>query len=246
MIWRFIPFKHYEPNLRLALNKVSFESVQNGGDPIISLSGWKPSCVNIGYTQKLNDVLDLNEIEKQNILIVRRESAGGATYLSEEGDICWSIVANENYFPKDLQEIYIFATNKIIKTLNELGIDAWHKPINDVMTEQGKISGTALKKEKKCVYVHGTLLYKIDKNLMNKILKPENDHQKKEKIKEMNKKVTSISNLIDISFEEVVQILTQKLLENLKYEKSDWTKEELEKAKILAKSYSSKEWTNKF
>lgn len=245
-MWRFVPFRYYDPFFRLGLNRVAFESVQNGGSPIISLSGWNPSCVNIGYTQKINEILNLEKIKEKNILIIRRESAGGATYLSKNGEISWSIIAKEEYFPSDLQQIYQFATTKIIKALNKMGIEAFHKPINDIITEKGKISGAALKKEKGCIYIHGTLLYEIDKKLINQILKPENDHQKREKLKEINKKVTSISEFVNISFEKVVKILAENLTENLNYEISDWTFEELQKAEILSKKYSNKDWINKF
>ncbi len=247
MKWRFIPFRYYEPNFRLALNEVAFESVQNSEIPIISLSGWKPSCINIGYTQKINEVLNLDEIKKRDILIVRRESCGGATYLSENGEISWSIIANENYFPKNLQKIYEFVTKIIISTLNEIGIEAFFKPINDILTKNGKISGTALKKSNKCIYIHGTLLYKIDKKLINLILKPENDHQKKQKIKEIDKKVTSICDEINgISFEKVIEILTKNLLKNKNYKISEWTQKELKKAKKLSEKYKNKNWVYKF
>jgi lipoate-protein ligase A len=247
-MFRLIPFQEYEPNLRLALNKIAIESVVNGGDPIISLSGWKPSCINIGYTQKIKQVLDLEEIKKQNIQIVRRESAGGAMYLGEKSDICWGIIANSEYFGTDITKIYQDTSKKIISALNEMNISAKHKPINDVILENGngKISGSAIKQIKNITYIHGTLLYKLNKKILNKILKPENDHQKKIKIKEIDKNLSSISEQSTVSYKNTIKILENNLTNNENYYIKPWTTEELEKAKELEKKYSSSEWINKF
>ena len=249
-IYRLIPFEEYEPNLRLALNKIALESVVNGEDPIISLSGWKPSCINIGYTQKINNVLNIEEIKKQNIQIVRRESAGGAMYLGEKNDICWGIIEkNQNKEENvNLTNIYKQTCQIIINALSEMNIKSKHKIINDVILENGngKISGSAIKQIKNITYIHGTLLYKINKEILNKILKPECDHQKKEKITESNKKLSSISLESNTTFENAIKILEKYLTTGKKYYIKPWTKQEIEKAEILAKQYSSKEWINKF
>ena len=247
-MFRLIPFQEYEPNFRLALNKIAIESVVNGGDPIISLSGWKPSCINIGYTQKIKEVLNLEEIKKQNIQIVRRESAGGAIYLGEKSDICWGIIADSKYFGNDITKIYQDTSKKIISALNEMKISTKHKPINDIILENGngKISGSAIKQIKNITYIHGTLLYKLNKEILNKILKPENDHQKKIKIKEVDKNLSSISKESEVSYLNAINILENNLIKNEKYYIKPWTIQELQKAKELQKKYSNFDWINKF
>ncbi len=247
-MFRLIPFQEYEPNLRLALNKIAIESVVNGGDPIISLSGWKPSCVNLGYTQKINQVLNLEEIKKQNIQIVRRESAGGAIYLGEKSDICWGIIAKQNYFGNNITKIYQNTSKKIISALNEMNIKAVHKPINDVILTNGngKISGSAIKQIKDVTYIHGTLLFKLNKEILNKILKPENDHQKKVKIKEIDKKLSSISKESNIPYKIAINILENNLTKSEKFYIKPWTQQELNKAKILAEKFSNEDWITKY
>ncbi len=241
MKWRFIPFRHYNPYLKTALNEISIESVINTKVPIFWLSGWENNCVNLGVSQKVNEVLNLYEVKKNDISIVRRQGGGGTTFLSKSGEITWNIASSKEFFPGDINEIYKFICNKIVEVLKDLGINSSHKIINDVITEKGKISGATLKKVGDVIYIAGTLLYDVDKELMNKILRPENDSNKIS-ISEKDKKITCIRNENDVSFEEVLNSLERVVLQDYEYEVSDWTSEELEKAEILKEKYSSEEW----
>jgi len=242
MLWRFIPFKHYDPFVKIALNQVAIDSVKKTGRPIVWLAGWKPSCVNIGFGQKIRDVLNLEEVKKQNLVVVRRQGGGGAMYLSEHGEISWAIIAPEQYFPKNLNEIYTEICGKVISALREIGISASHKPINDIVTRNGKVSGTTVKKEHGVVYVAGTLLYDIDAKLLTKLLRPENDSLKRKSVPEKEKKVSAVSQESNASFSQTLQSLKANLLKEVPYLQEEWSSKELAFAEELAKKYRSKEW----
>lgn len=246
MKWRYFPFKYYDIYERIALNDVVLDYVSETKYGVISFTGWDTNCVNIGYSQKIKDVVNLEKCEEKNIKLVRRKSSGGVTFLSKF-DLCWGITVPEDYFKgKDLQEIYQYATSKVILALKEMGIESWHKPINDVMTKKGKISGSALRKDKGVIQIHGTLLFDVDKTLLNEILKPENDHQKTDKIKEEDKKVISISEFTKMSFDECKEVLATEFLKDLDYETKPFTNEELELAKEKAIPIQSNDWIFKF
>ncbi len=240
MNWRFIPFKYYNPFLKIALNEVAVSSARKS--PIIWLAGWKPSCVNIGYGQHVRDVVNLAEAKKRKILVVRRQGGGGAMFLSEKGEISWSVVAPEKFFPNNLNEIYERVCGRVVNTLKDLGINSWHKPINDVITEAGKVSGATVKKENGVVYVGGTLLYSVDANLMRRLLRPERDHLKRQKVPEKFKNVACVSELSKASFAKTINALKDNLLKGVDFSVSKWTKEELLMAENLAKKYKSEDW----
>ncbi len=241
-MWRFIPFKHYNPHIKIALNEVVVDSVQKTGVPVVWLAGWKPSCINIGYGQHVEDVVDLKETKKQHIVVVRRQGGGGAMFLSEKGEISWSVVAPEKFFPKDPNRIYERVCARIVNALQDLSIKSWHKPINDVVTDKGKVCGVTIKKELGVVYVGGTLLYDVDGKLMRKLLRPERDHLKRQKVPEKFKQVASISVLCSASFAGTMRVLKDNLLKGVEFTKSSWSKEEMSLAKELSKKYQSKEW----
>jgi lipoate-protein ligase A len=242
MKWRFISFKKYNPYLKIALNEVVVDSVKNTGIPVVWLAGWKPSCVNIGYGQHVRDVVNMDEALRHKIPIVRRQGGGGAMFLSEKGEISWSVVAPELFFPKNPNKIYERVCARIVSALKDLGIPARHKPINDVVTDKGKISGATIKKEGSVVYVGGTLLYSVDSELVRKLLRPERDHLKRQKVPETFKQVVGISDLCNASFKRTVVALKENLLKGIEHVEDDWSKEEFLMARKLSTKYKSKEW----
>ncbi len=241
MIYRFIPFRRYDPFLKTALNEVALNSVKNG-KPIVWLSGWSKDCVNIGYGQRFEDVLNLPEIRRRKLSIVRRQGGGGAMYLSKDGEISWAVIAPENCFPESVNEIYKRVCARIIAALKQLGISAKHKPVNDVVTKKGKISGATIKKDKGIVYVGGTLLFKVNQKLLRELLRPERDTLKRRSVSEKKKRVTSVSLESKAFFGETVDALKQNLLKGVNFVEDNWSKKELARAKVLAAKYRSKEW----
>ena len=240
---RFIPFERYDPYEKIALNDILLDSVRNTNNPIIWLAGWDKTCINIGFGQKI-DVVNTTLAKRHNIPIVRRQGGGGATVLTPYGEITWGIIAPSDFFPSSIDETYKFICQKIIDSLNQFGINSTYKPINDVVTEQGKISGSTLKKTGGVVYAAGTLLYEVDKSLMNELLFPEKDYLKKS-VPEKNKAVVGIKNILSQSspsFDEVIDTLKKTLLNSEEYVEKPILSSERELAKKGAKKFRKVDW----
>ncbi|MFT4312467.1 MAG: biotin/lipoate A/B protein ligase family protein [Candidatus Woesearchaeota archaeon] len=237
MDYYLIPFQYYSPYTRLGLNQVLIEKVKKKPAVYFSLTGWNQICVSIGVNQKIKDVLNQEAINET--LIIRRESGGGAVVLTPD-DICWGIVGPRTFFPENIQDIHEFATAKIREALAQMGINSQFKPINDIITAKGKISGSAITQRQGVVYVMGTLLYKKRKDLMNKYLRPENDYNKG--LPEKKKKISCISELSNISFKKAISIVENSLTKGFKVSPYTWTKEDLELAHQFSQQYAQKEW----
>ena len=241
--YRYIPFQHYNPYFKTGLNKALMESVRDGSNPIVFLSGWKPNAVNLGYSQSFEDEVDTEEFEKRDdVVLVRRQGGGGATYLTEDGEITWGIIAPEEEFPDDVNKVYQQVCSTIAEGLKNIGIEAEHQPINDIVTDERKISGATMKREDGVVYVGGTLLYSVDAEEMFSLLTPDEDKLKDKQIKEFRERVSSVENESDASFEEAVEDLKKGLLEGRDFEVSELKSSEVERAEELADKYSSDEW----
>lgn len=242
MRWRFIPFESYDPFLKTALNQVAIDSVKKTGVPIVWLAGWTQDCINIGYGQKVEDVVDLDEARKRELPVVRRQGGGGAMFLSKDGEVSWSMVAPQVCFPEDVNEIYTAVCGKIIDALGLLGVVARHKPINDVVTSRGKISGATVKKDGGVVYVAGTLLVDVDETVLRAVLRPERDSGKRRSVPEKEKRVTAVRRESDARFDKVVEVLGSVLLRGKMFMKDGWSRSEREQAILLAKKYQREEW----
>jgi lipoate-protein ligase A len=241
--WRFIPFQRYDPYFKTGMNKALMDAVRDGSNPVIFLAGWDKKCINLGYSQSFEEEVNVEEFEQRDdVVLVRRQGGGGTTFLSPKGEITWGIVAPEEYFADDINKIYELVCGKIAEALGEIGIKAEHEPINDIVTENGKISGATLKREDGVVYVGGTLLYQTDPEEMFSLLTPNEDKLKDKQIKEFRERISSVAQESETSFDESKNILKKALTEDKDFRKSSLKDSEIEKSKELADKYSKEEW----
>jgi len=219
------------------------ESVRENNDSIIFLSGWDKKCVNLGYSQKFEEEVNVEEFKRNNdVVLVRRQGGGGTTFLTPKGEITWGIVAPVEEFSDDINKIYSQVCGKIAEGLKEIGIDAEHEPINDVVTEKGKISGATLKRENGVIYIGGTLLYDVDVEEMFSFLTPSEDKKKDKAIDDYRERVSTVEKETDASFQDAKDALKQALLNDRAFELSELRPQEFQRAEELANKYSSREW----
>lgn len=242
MEWRYLPFKKYNPYFKTGLNTALINNVSETGKPFVFLAGWNRRTVNIGYSQKVEEEVNLDKVEEENIALVRRQGGGGTTYLTPNGEITWHMIAPEKYFPSDLTEIYEKICGKIGEGLSNNGINAYHEPVNDIVTDQGKISGSTAKKSSGVVYTAGTLLYEVNPNEMFSVITPSQDKLKDKQVGDFRDRVTSIRQHKDWSYSETVEILKETLLTNKVYTISKLSDSVQSEAESLAEKYKSDEW----
>lgn len=241
--WRFLPFKRYNPYFKTGLNKALMESVSKNKDPVIFLAGWNQKCVNLGYSQKFEKEVDKQELHsRDDVVLVRRQGGGGTTFLTPKGEITWGIISERSFYPDDLTEIYKKVCNKIADGLSSLNIRARHEPVNDIVTDTGKISGATIKQEKDIIYIGGTLIYKTDPEEMFSLLTPNEDKKKDKEIEDFKERVTSIKRESDASYKEAKNNIKDSLTQKKDMKISSITEEEKTDAKKYAEKYRSEKW----
>jgi len=240
MDWRTIPFRQYDPYRKTGLNDAALRSVSKG-QATFWLSGWDRACINVGRSQRVRDEVDLTAAREDGIPIVRRQGGGGTMYLTPEGELTWGLAAPSSAFPEGLEDIYAEVCGRVVDALADLGIDASHEPINDVVTPDGKISGATARRGDGAVYVGGTLLYRIDPDEAFRYLTPDKD---KEKHRDGGRKdrITSIAAHSDASRDDVMTALREAFLHDRRTEEGTWTEEELAFADEQAQTYRSEKW----
>jgi lipoate-protein ligase A len=240
--WRFIPFKRYDPYIKTALNDVGISRVQGTSDPIVWLAGWNRNCINVGYTQQVAAEVDVEKAADEDVPIVRRQGAGGTMYLTRDGEVTWGLIASEGKLPDDLNDIYEQVCGRIVDALDRLGIDARYEPVNDVVTNNGKLSGATARTSHGVVYVGGTLLYSVDPDEMFTFLTSDTDKLDDKPVDVFTKRVSSVSQESDAAFDEVQDALKAAFLDGKDVYKQPWTDDEMRSANALAKKYRNDAW----
>lgn len=239
---RFIPFQRYDPYFKTGLNQALMESVEKDSQRIVFLAGWDQKCVNLGRSQVAGEELDLGKVKQDDVAVVRRQGGGGTTFLTPEGEITWGIVAPTKEFVGDVNQIYREICGRIAESLSEIGIEAEHEPINDIVTGGKKISGATLKQKNGVTYIGGTLIFESNPDEMFRYLTPDEDKLKDKQINDFKKRVTSVKKESDASFDEVCEALKKGLLGSKNFEDSDLSSDEMHRARELADKYSSQKW----
>lgn len=241
MKFRLVQVKENNAYMNMGIDEAIMESVRGGGVPTIRFYTWKPSAISIGFFQGLKNEVDLEACKKAKVDVVRRLTGGGAVFHDKE--ITYSLIAPVDLFPHDVVKSYKIICGYIVKTLEEIGIIGQFSPINDVIVNGKKISGSAQTRKNGVLLQHGTLLYEVDVDKMFSLLRVGKEKIADKLIKSVKKRVTCVRNFGDISFDSVCKSMENAFSEGNEIEIGDYSEKELRRAKELAdKKYSRMEW----
>lgn len=242
--WRFLLHPANDAFTNMAID----ESLLISGEPTIRFYKWKPSAISIGYFQGIKEEVNLNACKKFNVDVVRRITGGGAVYHDEEGEITYSFVAPEEMVPKNILESCNKICSSLAKGLKHVGIDAEFSPLNDVVVNGKKISGSAQTRRYGNVLQHGTLLINLDVKKMFSLLQVSKKKIEDKNIEKASKRVTCLSVEIgEVNEKKVLKALKRGFEEGFDIEliKGEVNGKEMEKTKMLREKYASEKWNFK-
>ena len=130
----------------------------------------RPS-ISIGYNKIVADSVFMEEAEKRGVDIVRRLSGGSAIY-TDQGQLVFSVILDDSLLSSDIVKSYSEVCGAVIAGLSEFGIRAEHKPVNDILVDGSKISGSAQLRRGGAVLHHGTLLVDTDVDIIASTIRP--------------------------------------------------------------------------
>lgn len=119
----------------------------------------------IGINQNCWKECNINEMKKDNVPLVRRDTGGGCNYV-DLGNLLFSFMHDLN--GQDVNCNYPI----ILNALNKLNINAHQKGRNDICVNDKKISGSAFTLSNNFIRHHGTMLINVDKEKLSRYLNP--------------------------------------------------------------------------
>jgi len=203
---------------------------------------FSPSCVSVGYFQSLESSVDLDYCNRNNIDYVRRITGGGNVFHDCLGEITYSVVMSEKNVPENILESFEFLYGGIIKGLKKFNINVEFKPLNDLLFNSKKLSGSAQTRKFGVVLQHGTLMYNTNLESMEQALRIS------DKKIEIRKRVTTLSKVgYNLDKQELI-INLKEGFEDVHGESKEEkiSKNELTLAEKLSKEkYETKKWNYK-
>jgi lipoate---protein ligase len=169
--WRLIDSETTDPYLNMAIEEAILMAVGKGEAPP-TIRFWRNSpAIVIGYFQEVEREAYVDECCITGTEIVRRISGGGSVY-HDLGNLNYSIFM-PNHDPHAIADIdfsYACYCKGLIRGLTELGLRAEFAPVNDVVVDGRKVSGTAQARRHRAILHHGTLMVDVDILAMNRVL----------------------------------------------------------------------------
>ncbi len=126
----------------------------------------------IGFHQDVDQEVDLDFCRQNNIPVFRREVGGGAVFL-DGNQLFFQLILKENnpIVPKRIDTFYKKFLQPVIEVHHRIGIPVKYKPVNDLVVEHRKISGTGAGEIGDSIVFVGNLIIDFDYETMARVLK---------------------------------------------------------------------------
>ena len=134
-----------------------------------------------------------------------RRVTGGGTVYHDLGNLNYTIVGRSENLERDYPEY----AGILMKALQSLGVPATLSGRNDILVEGKKVSGFAKRVCKNRLMVHGTLMYKVDVDVLTHVLHPSATKLQSKGVSSVRSRVANLCDYLPEITD--VQIFSQRL-----------------------------------
>ncbi|SDE36032.1 lipoate--protein ligase [Sporomusa acidovorans] len=196
-----------DPYYNLALEEYLLTNFQ---EDILCLWRDKPTVV-VGKNQNTVEEINLDYIQRENVMVARRLTGGGAVY-HDLGNVNYTLIIP---YVQDEFGDYRKFTQPIIAFLKTLGITATLSGRNDLCIEERKICGNAQAVVNGRLLHHGCILFSSDLAVLADVLRPNPAKIEGKGVKSVRNRVTTILQHLEerISVEEFCTALQEYFLQ---------------------------------
>ncbi|MBA9027418.1 MULTISPECIES: lipoate--protein ligase family protein [Bacillaceae] len=217
--WAFIDSGNCTPAFNMALDEALLNWHSNGEiPPVVRFYGWNPATLSIGYFQRAEKEINLEEVKRQGLGFIRRPTGGRA--VLHEHELTYSVIVNEEYpdMPKNVTEAYRVISEGILMGFRNLGLDAYFavpstekekaalkEPRSSVcfdapswyelVVEGRKVAGSAQTRQKGVILQHGSILLDMDDEKLFNLFNFPNERVKERMMKSFKNKAVAINDI---------------------------------------------------
>lgn len=235
------------PIQHVALDEVMAEEIAAGRrGPTLRLWDWNDSVVVIGAFQSVANEVDVDNARHYATDVVRRITGGGAMFMEPGNCITYSLIVPASLVEGlSVERSYAFLDDWVLGALADVGIDAHYVPLNDIVSDQGKIGGAAQKRFSSGLVVHhATLAYDMDADRMTQVLRIGREKVSDKGIASADKRVDPMRAQTGMARTDIMHAFLAHFRQRYTTRESQYTREELSRAEALAQTkFRTREWT---
>jgi len=216
-----------------------------GSPDTIILVGPAEPYVCIGFHQDLDKEVDVESCRTAGLPIYRREVGGGAVYL-DRNQVFLQWVFHPASLPAGVAERFGLFIEPLVRTYRGLGIDAVHRPVNDIHARGRKIGGTGAAAIGNAEVVVGSLMFDFDRPAMARVLRVSSEKMRDKVRKGLEDYMTTVRDelggdpdrrsILDLYLRNCATVLEAELVPG------SWRPEEEARARELDGLFRSPGW----
>ncbi len=244
---RFIDFGFTDVCWIMAANEAMFRVADRTGENVGFL--WIPEkSANMGYSQLVERELNLGRCRELGYKVTRRISGGGMAFASERSQVQYGFIGNleDGQIPLDMTESYQRICSVIVHALERYDLKGEFKPINDVLCNGRKISGSAQTRGSRVLLQHGTLLVNFNIKEMLLCCNIPLEKISDKGIKSVEERLTDLNRELgrEVPLDDANKAMRYGFEEafNVSLKGDELTKEESRLAKKLLPKYYDENW----
>jgi len=191
VLWRLLETGPAPGPYTAALDEAIARLRAAGGVPdTLHLYRRRPPAVTLGYSLDARNEIDIGYCRDKGIDIIRRLSGGGAIY-TDDRQLVYSL-CTKDLMPSSVPKSLALVCTALAGGLSSLGAPAVFAPVNDVLVNGRKVSGSAQLRKWGVVLTHGTVLVDADKDEMFRALRVPAPKLEKRSLKVARDRVTTL------------------------------------------------------
>ena len=215
--------------------------------PTLRFWEWSEPTLVLGSHQVLANEVDLRIARELGFTVARRFSGGGTMVVEPGRTITYSLYAPEAVVAGlSFVDSFAFLDGWVVDCLRELGAPVEHRPINDLVSPEGKLAGAAQARRRGFLVHHTAMAHEIDPAIVPRLLRHGQERLSPRGVRSAEKTVSPLARWLEMSRDQVVEALAGCFLQRYSARLGSLSEEELAAAQELAaRKYATPEWVDR-
>jgi lipoate---protein ligase len=215
--------------------------------PTLRFWEWAEPALVLGSHQVLANEVDREAAAELGFTVARRMSGGGTMIVEPGRSITYSVYAPESVVA-GLSFVDSFARLDAwaVECLRGLGVPADYRPINDIVSPEGKIGGAAQARRRGFVLHHTAIAHTMDTAIVARLIRIGRDRLSPRGVRSAEKAVSPLDRWLAMDRDAVVAALARCFAERHQARPGAIRADEVDAARALAAGkYATPEWVDR-
>jgi lipoate-protein ligase A len=234
--------------VQLALDEIVLDRVSTGHrGPTLRFWEWSERALVLGSHQVLANEVDCQVARDLGFTIGRRMSGGGTMILEPGRSVTYSLVAPDSVVAGlSFVESFALLDAWAVDCLRELGVPAAYRPVNEIVSPEGKIGGAAQARRRGVVLHHTAIAHAMDTGIVRRLIRIGRDRVSPRGVRSAEREVSPLARWLSLDRDEVVARLRGWFVARHAAVSDELSADELAAARSLAaRKYATPAWIDR-